>query len=263
MSRATSRSLPVRVIARGATYAFNKILFRPTEWLVRRYSRVGVTPFFSAGDFAWTRQLEDNWTLIRDELQEVLKGRERIPSFHEVSEEQLRITRDDKWKTYMFSLYGRRIDENCKACPETTRLIESIPGMKTAFFSVLGPRKHIPEHRGPYAGVLRYHLGLVVPDDSKSCRIRVGDDIAHWEAGSSMVFDDTYPHEVWNDTDEERVVLFLDVSRPLPALVAALNALTISVFSRGSYVQEVVEKVAEQQRKVKAGTEAAVRAKVA
>jgi beta-hydroxylase len=89
--------------------------------------------------------------------------------------------------------------------------------------SILSPRKHILDHRGPYKGVLRYHLGLIVPEDAESCRIRVGDDFRHWEEGKSMIFDDTFNHEVWNDTDETRVVLFVDVLRPLPFPESAIN----------------------------------------
>ena len=108
-------------------------------------------------------------------------------------------------------------------CPRTAELVQQIPGMVTAMFSILSPHKHILAHRGPYKGVLRYHLGLIVPSDKEACRIRVGDEIRHWEEGKSMVFDDTYEHEVWNDTDELRAVLFLDVLRPLPRAEAAIN----------------------------------------
>ena len=101
-------------------------------------------------------------------------------------------------------------------CPQTAALMREIPGMTTAMISILSPRKHILDHRGPYKGVLRYHLGLIVPEDAEACRIRVGEDIRHWQEGKSMVFDDTFNHEVWNDTDETRVVLFVDVLRPLP-----------------------------------------------
>ena len=87
--------------------------------------------------------------------------------------------------------------------------------MKTAMFSILAPHKHIPDHCGPYKGIVRYHLALKVPEPREQCRIRVGDEIATWEEGRSLIFDDTYEHEVWNDTDDERVVLFLDVVRPL------------------------------------------------
>jgi aspartyl/asparaginyl beta-hydroxylase len=86
--------------------------------------------------------------------------------------------------------------------------------MKTAFFSILAPGKHIPVHRGPYQRAIRAHLGLIIPDPKERCRIRVGNQFAHWNEGEVMVFDDSYVHEVWNDTDGIRVVLF---SRHRPA----------------------------------------------
>lgn len=235
---------------KAASFSFNRLLFRPAEWLVRRFSSVGRPAFFDPTQFAWIPGVEADWTAIRDELRALLRERTRIPSFHEVSSEQIKITQDDKWKTYWFCAYGRKIAENCRRCPETARLIETIPGMKTAFFSILAPRKHIPEHRGPYSGVLRYHLGLVVPRHSEACRIRVGSEVTHWEAGRSVVFDDTYPHEVWNDTDEERVVLFVDFARPLWFPVAVLNEAVIRLFARSGYIQELVENVQQWNRQV-------------
>jgi beta-hydroxylase len=121
-------------------------------------------------------------------------------------------------------------------CPRTAALMEEIPGMKTAMFSILSPRKHILDHRGPYKGVLRYHLGLIVPEQEEACRIRVGDEIRHWEEGKSMIFDDTFNHEVWNDTDETRVVLFIDVLRPLPFPESAINRLIVRAIALSPFV---------------------------
>jgi ornithine lipid ester-linked acyl 2-hydroxylase len=242
------RSLTAKLSVRAANLTIYHCLLRPMEWLVRRYSTVGRHPFFNPAEFDWIRRAEAGWTVIRDELRAVLRERERIPSFQEISPEQLRITQDDKWKTYWLYAYGRKIARNCGCCPETARLIESIPGIKTAFFSILAPGKHLPEHRGPYAGVLRYHLGLIVPRQKEACRIRVGSDVAHWEEGRSVVFDDTYPHEVWNGTDEERVVLFVDFARPLPFPVSALNEAMIWLLSRSSFIQDIVENIDEWNR---------------
>jgi ornithine lipid ester-linked acyl 2-hydroxylase len=108
--------------------------------------------------------------------------------------------------------------------------------MTTAMISILSPRKHILDHRGPYKGVLRYHLGLVVPEDAEACRIRVGEDLRHWEEGKSMIFDDTFNHEVWNDTDETRVVLFVDVLRPLPFPESAINRAIIKAIGWSPFV---------------------------
>ena len=247
-----NRRLPMKLMVRAAS-TLNLALFRPAEWLVRRFSAVGQQPFFSPSEFAWIPRVEAGWTAIRDELRALLGERARIPSLHEVSAGEAMLTQDDKWKTFWLYAYGRKIAENCRRCPETTRLIEAIPGMKTAFFSILAPRKHIPEHRGPYTGVLRYHLGLIVPRQKEACRIRVGPDLAHWEEGRSVVFDDAYPHEVWNDTDEERVVLFLDFARPLPLPVSLVNEAMIRLISRSGLIQEIVENLEELNRRPGSG----------
>ena len=41
------------------------------------------------------------------------------------------------------------------------------------------------------------------------------DQFNEWDEGKSLIFDDTYEYEVWNDTDGFRVVLFVDFIRPL------------------------------------------------
>jgi ornithine lipid ester-linked acyl 2-hydroxylase len=99
--------------------------------------------------------------------------------------------------------------------PETTQLVRGIPGLTTAMFSILAPGKRVPPHQGPHAGVLRYHLALQVPQPVDRCGIRVGTEVRHWAEGRSLIFDDTYEHEVWNDTGGTRVVPFVDFVRPL------------------------------------------------
>ncbi len=101
------------------------------------------------------------------------------------------------------------------AAPRPPPCSIGIPGLTTAFFSILSPHKHIGEHRGPWRGVLRYHLALRVPEPAAQAGISVGGQVAHWEEGRSLLFDDGYEHFAWNDTDGVRVVLFVDVIRPL------------------------------------------------
>jgi beta-hydroxylase len=110
--------------------------------------------------------------------------------------------------------------------------------MKTAFFSILSAGKHIPPHRGPYKGVIRAHLGLIVPEPRERCRIQVGDQFAHWEEGKVMVFDDCYPHQVWNDTAGIRVVLFLDIVRPLRFPVNLLNAFILKLIAWSPFIRD-------------------------
>jgi ornithine lipid ester-linked acyl 2-hydroxylase len=217
------------------------VLLIPVQMLMRRFSRVGDSPFFDKALFDWTGAIEADWRAVRAELDQVLRYTEAIPNFQDISEENRALTDDDRWKTFFFRAWGIAIESNCARCPRTAALLERIPGMTSAFYSILLPRKHLPAHRGPYAGVLRYHLGLVVPDPA-ACRIRVGGQIGHWQEGASLIFDDTYEHEVWNDTDQVRVVLFVDIERPLPWPLAQVNALVIRAIARSSLVRPGLEK---------------------
>jgi beta-hydroxylase len=181
-------------------------------------------------------EVERNWEVIAQELQAILADREALPSFQEISKDQIAITDDDRWKTFFLYGYGFQADLGVELCPKTAAIMREIPGMTTAMFSILSPRKHILAHRGPYKGVLRYHLGLIVPQAKEDCRIRVDTEIRHWEAGKSMVFDDTFDHEVWNDTEETRVVLFVDVLRPLPFPESLINKLIVKAIGVSPFV---------------------------
>jgi ornithine lipid ester-linked acyl 2-hydroxylase len=85
--------------------------------------------------------------------------------------------------------------------------------------------------------LIRYHLALKVPEPREACRIRLADQIAYWEEGKSLIFDDTHFHEVWNDTDDYRVVLFLDVERPLRFPLSLINWLANSAIALSPIVQ--------------------------
>ena len=216
------------------------------------YSPHGDPTFFDTQDFPWTDLLEEHWALIRAELDAVLAHRDALPNFQDISEDQTAITTDDNWKTFFLYGFGHKAEKNCRLVPKTTEVVERIPGMKTAFFSILAPGKHIPAHRGPYKGVMRAHLGLKVPDANEDCRIRVGDDVRHWEEGEVLLFDDTHDHEVWNDTDETRVVLFLDVVRPFEPPVDPLNRALITLISYSPFVQNAKENQEQWAERIQA-----------
>ena len=220
------------------TIAVGEQVLAPIERFIGRRSLVGDATFFPLERFPWVAHVEENWEVIREELQRVLEDREALPNFQDISKDQVEITNDDRWKTFFLYGYGFEAKLGVEMCPRTAALMREIPGMTTAMFSILSPRKHILDHRGPYKGVLRYHLGLIVPHDAAACRIRVGDEIRHWEAGKSMVFDDTFNHEVWNDTDETRVVLFVDVLRPLPFPESAINRLIVKAIGVSPFIRD-------------------------
>lgn len=200
-------------------------------------------PFYDCGDYPWIQRLESRWQTILGELQQVMKYHDRLPTFQDISRDQVSITQDQLWKTFFLYGYGYKAEANCCRCPQTTQLLESVPNMLTAFFSILAPGKHIPAHRGPYKGILRYHLGLIVPEPFEKCRIRVGDEIRSWEPGKSLLFDDTFEHEVWNDTAGTRVVLFVDVIRQLPFPSSLVNKVVINLIRWSPFVQNARKNV--------------------
>ena len=213
-------------------------LLHGTERFVLRSSTVPTTPFLDTSHFEWVPRLEAAYPAIRAELDDVLTYRDDLPNFQDISVDQASITDDDGWKTYFFFGYGFRSEANCRRCPQTTALLDGIPGLTTAFFSILSPHKKIGSHRGPWRGVLRYHLALKVPEPAEAAGISVGGEVAHWEEGRSLLFDDGYEHHAWNDTDGVRVVLFVDVVRPLRSPARQVNAALIRAIAHSPYIRD-------------------------
>ncbi|MEW1775030.1 aspartyl/asparaginyl beta-hydroxylase domain-containing protein [Streptomyces sp. NPDC086777] len=208
-----------------------------TEKKNRQHSLVPTTPFITGEKFPWAPLIEARWEEIRSELDTVLTYRNDLPNFQEISREQRALTQDDQWKTFIFHGYGFSSADNLGRCPKTAEALARIPGLTTAFFSVFGPGKRVPVHRGPYNGVLRYHLALKIPEPADACGIEVGGETRHWREGGGMFFDDTYPHAAWNETGEDRVVLFLDIVRPVRFPYNIANRIVLWTISRSPFIK--------------------------
>ncbi len=237
---------------RAVTIATNvgaQVLHRAEKWVLDR-SLVPTTPFLPLSTFPWTGRMENMAPVVRKELEEVLSHHQDLPNFQDISIDQASISNDDGWKTFFFKAYGFRSEANCRRCPETAKLIDSIPGMVTAFFSILSPGKHIPPHRGPWRGVLRYHLALKVPEPASASGIRVGGEEAHWEEGKGLLFDDGYTHEAWNGTGDVRVVLFCDVLRPLRPPADQVNRALIKAIGWSPFIQDARNRHEAWERRV-------------
>ena len=170
---------------------------------------------YDPSEFTWNSELENNWEIVREEFLNYWQQNPWVPSFHEISRAQLNITNDDKWKMLILYAYGKKVDQTCQYFPQTERLVSRIPGMKSAMFSIFRPEKKVPEHSGNVKMILRYQLPVIVPEDRANCYLRIDNQELHWEEGKGILFDDNYSHEVFNNTNEIRVVLMLDVLRPL------------------------------------------------
>lgn len=228
-----------------------KALHSTERWLLRS-SKVPTTPFLPLDTFSWIAEVEAQWKSVRVELDQVLSYRENLPNFQDISTDQAQLTNDDGWKTFFFLGYGFRSEAAYQRCPQTAALLERIPGLTTAFFSIFSPHKRLPEHRGPWRGVLRYHLALKVPEPSSAAGIRVGGEVAHWEEGKSLLFDDGYPHEAWNETDDVRVVLFADILRPLRPPADQVNRGLIKAIGLSPFVTDAKARHAAWERRFEA-----------
>ena len=194
-------------------------------------------PILDAARFSWTAGLEANWESIRREAEAALANLNAIPPLRDISPDHRRIAEPDRWRSYFLWGYGYRMEANCAACPTTVRLLEGVPGLNSAFFSILKPGAHIPSHRGVTKAILTCHLGVATPKAGR-CEIAVGDQTARWRNGRCLVFDDTYPHEVWNETDEMRVVLLIQFKRPIRQPGKLLGELFLAGVRHSPFVQE-------------------------
>jgi beta-hydroxylase len=106
-------------------------------------------------------------------------------------------------------------------------------------FALLPGGSHLNPHRDPFAGSLRYHLGLSTPN-SDDCRIYVDGQVYAWRDGEDVMFDETYVHWVKNETEQTRVILFCDIERPLSnRLMAAINHRVSAFLGRATAPQNL------------------------
>jgi beta-hydroxylase len=172
--------------------------------------------YHDPSQFPFTKELEQNWRVVRAEL-DALDNQEFI-DWPEHS-----LYGDRGWQTFGLYAFGQRQPEGCARCPRTEQLLKHVPGLMMAGFSRLAPGAHIVPHRGyeGYAGyVLRFHLGLHIPDD---CAMRVGPETRSWSEGGILVFDDSTEHEAWNQSTQTRTVLLCDFINPLRRQPLILN----------------------------------------
>ncbi|MBU6260171.1 MAG: aspartyl/asparaginyl beta-hydroxylase domain-containing protein [Burkholderiales bacterium] len=185
----------------------------PLNCFVYLFSKVPARPYLEVSDFPELRPLAQHWQRIRAEAlalseQGAIKASERYDdagfnSFFKTG-----------WTRFYLSWYGAPHPSARALCPYTTGLLASIPSVKAAMFAALPPGGRLVTHRDPYAGSVRYHLGLVTPPGD-DCYIEVDGQRHVWRDGEPVMFDETFLHHAENRGPSNRIVLFCDVERPL------------------------------------------------
>jgi aspartate beta-hydroxylase len=195
------------------------------------YDRRIATPatLDAAHYFPNAERFTDRWLDIRREALAVASTLDQVPRFHEIMPTQTDISANDgrDWRMFIMKAYGVTLEKNLQRCPTVAALLEEAPEVVSATFSFLAPGKHIPEHRGPFRAILRFHLMLSMPRDDNgipACVMNIDGVPYRLSDGESLLWDDTYLHEVWNRSDHVRIALLLDVWRKdMPADVTPLS----------------------------------------
>jgi beta-hydroxylase len=189
------------------------VLLAPYNALMYLFSRVKARPYADVSDFPELAPLQANWELIREEALRLDEGG-RIRAATGYNDLGFNSFFRSGWKRFYLKWYGETPPSALQACPQTVALLSAIPSIKGAMFAALPPGGKLVRHRDPYAGSLRYHLGLVTPN-APACYIEVDGQRYFWRDGEAVMFDETFIHHAENTTDQTRVILFCDIERPV------------------------------------------------
>jgi beta-hydroxylase len=185
----------------------------PYNVLAYLFSAVPNRPYLDVSEFKDLAPLTANWRTIREEAL-ALYDQDRIKRSHKYDDLAFNSFFKSGWKRFYLKWYGENHASARELCPKTVALLEKIPTVKAAMFALLPPGAKLGRHRDPFAGSLRYHLGLVTPN-SDDCRIYVDGQMYSWRDGEAVLFDETFIHRAENNSGIARIILFCDVERPL------------------------------------------------
>lgn len=184
----------------------------PVNVFMLAFSGVPRTPYLDPGRFPELRLLQAHWQEIRDEALNLVATEIKAAQRHD--DAGFNSFFKTGWKRFYLKWYGDAHPSARTLCPRTTELVSQLPSVKAAMFAHLPHGARLGRHRDPYAGSLRYHLGLVTPNNS-SCFIDVDGERYSWRDGEGVVFDETYIHYAENQSGMDRIVLFCDIERPM------------------------------------------------
>ncbi|MBV8045895.1 MAG: aspartyl/asparaginyl beta-hydroxylase domain-containing protein [Paludibacterium sp.] len=188
-------------------------LMAPINCVMYLFSRVPAKPYLSEAQFPELKTLTANWERIREEALR-LYGAGDIKASSRYDDLGFNSFFKTGWKRFYLKWYGADHPSARERCPYTTALLAQYPQIKAAMFTALPPGGRLVQHRDPYAGSVRYHLGLITPNDDH-CYIAVDGQRYSWRDGQAVLFDETYLHYAENASGQNRIILFCDVERPM------------------------------------------------
>ena len=213
-------------------------VFAPYNALMYLFSRTPPKPYIDRQAFPELQLLRDHWPTIREEALQLM-GTGHIKAAEKNNDAGFNSFFKRGWRRFYLTWYGNTLPSAEQMCPKTVALLQQVPQVKGAMFALLPGRSQLTPHRDPFAGSLRYHLGLATPN-SDDCAIWVDGEVYAWRDGEDVIFDETYVHWVNNDTDVTRIILMADLERPLRTRwMGVINHLVSGVLGRGTAPQNV------------------------
>jgi beta-hydroxylase len=189
-------------------------IMAPYNVLMYMFSAVPNRPILRQDLLPELSLLRDNWPVIREEAL-ALFAQGQIKAADKYNDWGFNSFFRTGWKRFYLKWYEAPLPSALANCPKTVALVNAIPTIKGAMFANLPSGGKLVQHRDPYAGSLRYHLGLVVPKTPGECRIFIDGEPYSWREGEDLLFDETYLHYAENTTSDDRIILFCDIERPL------------------------------------------------
>ena len=125
-------------------------------------------------------------------------------------------------------LYGLILNkiplENSINCPETMKILNCSNRILNAGFSLLEPGSYIGSHHDDNNKFYRLHIPLIIPKNNNMCSesmigdgdhnlavLQLENDYRVWKDSEYFIINDTCQHNAWNYTDENRIVLLIDI----------------------------------------------------
>lgn len=199
--------------------------------------------FFEIDDVPAVRPVLGQVDTLRAELTAYLES--TLPAaIQELDKDERMLGTDTNWRGVPLRFWGNDIELTRSLLPRTAAILDDVPGLVTAWFSVLGPGKEIGLHPGVFKGILRVHVPIVIPDGDAA--IRVLGKTRRWKDHDVLVFDDAFLHSAWNRTDAPRTVLIMDLERPFRWFwLERLNEKVLGRIHKSARVQRAVENAEE------------------
>jgi len=185
----------------------------PYNLLMDLFSTLPNKPLLNSSDIDELKILRDNWEVMRDEAMSLAEKGD-IKAADGLNDAGFNSFFRTGWTRFYLKWYGDPLASAIRLCPKTLEVLKQVPSVKAAMFASLPPGATLVPHRDPFAGSLRYHLGLETPNHD-DCYILVDGQRYSWRDGEDVLFDETFIHEAHNKTDKNRIILFCDVSRPM------------------------------------------------